>query len=310
MKKILSIFGIVLGMILLVNPAFAQNDNLYVSEDEMKRELREKYEPEIQERLIKGGCTTFAPLGWTHTTSSLRYIDRISPTFDLGFHKRDIPLIINSEKFQRDEFLDKSKTVLIKTYEKETITTLIFENTGPQNIHNLILFTNFRGDDVLTSDAFIRLDKLDEPVPLDDPVYEMMRGDMEDDPDRSIQFPNKLGRYEVLVIDPNELFGEINVTPNRVEQKMQTVFDVTFQKPMKKSNLAIFANDRSGNTMFCNILDAIQVNSDETIKEEIIQDGCSEDKILFYKTTNDAPICLTEKTGEILIMRGWAYKSD
>ena len=309
MQKILGILGIFVGMILVSTPAFAQNDNLIVSDDVMKRELREKYEPEIQEHLIKGGCTTFAPLGWTHSTSSLRYIDRISPTFDLGFHKKDIPLMINSEKFQRDQFLDKNRTVQVNTDESTKIRLLIFENTGPQNIDNLIIFTNFRGDDVLTSDAFIRVDKLDEPVPLDDPVYEMMRGDMEDDPNRSIQFPNKLGRYEVLVIDPNELFGEISVTPNRVQQKMETVFDVTFQKPMKKSNLAIFANDRSGNTMFCNVIDAIQVNDTGPI-EEMIQAPCTEGRILFHKTTNDAPICLTESTGDILVKRGWAYKSN
>ena len=101
----LSIF-ILSGIILIYAPLSVQalNDNLYVSRDTMLQNLNQKYDSIIEKIPKSEGCNSSFPSGWKHQ-SNLRYIDRISPSFSLGFYKKDFPIVIDSTTFSKPNLL-------------------------------------------------------------------------------------------------------------------------------------------------------------------------------------------------------------
>ena len=99
---------------------------------------------------------------------------------------------------------------------------------------------------------------------------------------------------------------------------MEIIFEITFTKPMKKSDLVIIASDVNNNTMICKIVDAWQaVNSAENYQESNSQ---TERTILKLNDFRDfrfdggQPIVfvgkLTSETGERIPSAKILIKSD
>ena len=201
-------------------------------------------------------CNSYAPKDWSHNTYP-RYIDFINPSMQVAFHRNEYPVTIEQTTFETSEFSGGSKTVTLESGKPIELKLLLFENRGPQNIEKIILYTNTNENNYtkMQSDTFITLEKI-IPDTGRSSIYDFIYGRIDEDRHRSYTYPNKLGNYLLKVNDPNEFFSEITATPQRVNHKMQVVFDITFAKPMEKSNLIITATDAAKNTMICNVIDA------------------------------------------------------
>jgi len=311
----LSIF-ISSGIILICAPLSVQalNDNLYVSRDAMLQNLDQKYDSIIETPPKSGGCNSSFPPGWKYQ-SNVRYIDKISPSFSLGFYKKEFPIVIDSTTFSKTQFSDSSHTAILEVGKPIKLKMLIFENTGPHNIKTVTIATNFQDDSLTekTNTAKMIFEKLHPPPPSDS-IHLYIFGVIEEDQERSNTYPNKLGNYFVKKSDPVGLFSNVKGTATKINQKMEIIFEITFTKPMEKSDLIITASDVDNNTMICKIVDAWQaVNSAENYKESNLEKNnqkfvCKEGLELLFKTSTKEPVCLTPATAEFVVKTGWAYR--
>lgn len=247
----------ILGVFEMIPKVEAENQNLYVSQEIAKENLRKILEFDYEYVFKEStNCNSYAPKNYHHQ-SYIRYIDRMNPSAEVSFTKNQYPLTIDQTTFKTSDFSDGSKTVNIETGKPIQLKLLLFENRGPQNIEkiNLILNTNENNFTKLQSDTYITLEKI-IPDTGGSSIYDYIYGRIDEDRHRSYTYPNKLGNYSLEVNDPNEFFSEITATPKRVNHKMQVIFDITFASPMKKSNLIITATDAAKNTMICNVIDA------------------------------------------------------
>ncbi len=90
---------------ILVQPVFAANENLYVSRDIVEQGIAEKNASKPKNVFsLNDGCTSFAPLNYDRK-SNVFYFDELSPTFDVGFLKKEFPLVIDSTPFTKSDFL-------------------------------------------------------------------------------------------------------------------------------------------------------------------------------------------------------------
>jgi hypothetical protein len=69
-----------------------------------------------------------------------------------------------------------------------------------------------------------------------------------------------LGDYSLEVSDPNNFFSNVTGDVKKVNHKMQADFLVSFEKSLDSENIVILASDVDGNTMYCNVLNAITVD--------------------------------------------------
>ena len=109
--SIVTCIGIIFFGIIVLTPAFGY-ENLIVSRDEAKKAVAEKLAAEISENwrtTLEGkfenlkGCSSYVPNNWAHKTHFF-YVDRLPPSFNVGFHKGEVPLTINSNKISFKEF--------------------------------------------------------------------------------------------------------------------------------------------------------------------------------------------------------------
>jgi len=258
MKSIILMSVFIISM--LVQPVFATNENLYVSSDIAEQGIVEKYYSQLENTFpFSDGCTSFAPENYHHK-SNYFYIDELSPTFDVGFFKNEHPLVIDSTPFTKSDFLKKSKTVTVETGNPIVLKVLLFENRGPQNIQNVILYINLQDSFSIDDNTpYISLNK-DPPGPVSDPIHLYIKGQIEEDFGQSYRYGTPWASYSVKTHDPNGLFGNVTSSFSKENHKLETVFEFSFQNPMPKSNLVLTSSDVNGNTMTCYILDAIEVN--------------------------------------------------
>ena len=238
------------------------NANLFVSTDETKKNLRSIIEPDLEYKFKEStGCNSFAPQNWSRNSNYV-YIDRLNPSFDIAFFRNEIPLVINNIKFKTSEFSEGTKTVTTEAGQPIKLKLLLFENTGPHNIQNIILYPNIQEDNFtkMETDTYIIFEK-DNPVLTGYKLEQYHTRGIREDPYRSYTYPNLLGNYLIQINDPKNLFSEVSVDAKRVNHKMEILFEVTFAKEMQKSNLVITASDVKKNTMICNIVNALEVTN-------------------------------------------------
>ena len=78
------------------------NANLFVSRDEMKKNLRSVLESDLEYKFKEStGCNSFAPQNWSRNSNYV-YVDRLNPSFDIAFFRNEIPLVINNIKTYDD----------------------------------------------------------------------------------------------------------------------------------------------------------------------------------------------------------------
>jgi len=260
------IFGIIffvgiVGTLDLVPKAGAAYENLYVSRDVAEEKLQELLEFDYEYVFKEStGCNSYAPKNWD-LRSNIRYIDRMNPSFEIAFSKNEFPLTIDTTTFKTSDFSNGSKTVKIETGKPIQLKLLLFENTGPQNVEKIILFTNTIEINFTTmqSDTYIIFEKIN-PDSIGPPIYDYIYGGVEEDPYRSWTYPNKLGIYSVMVNDPHNFFSEVTASAKRVDPKIEVIFEITFAQAMEKTNLIITAIDADNNAMMCKIKDAWEAN--------------------------------------------------
>jgi len=238
------------------------NANLFVSRDEMKKNLRSILEPDLEYKFKEStGCNSFAPQNWSRNSNYV-YIDRLNPSFEIAFFRNEIPLVIENTKFKTSEFSGGTKTVTTKAGQPINLKLLLFENTGPHNIQNIILYPNIQENNFtkMETDTYIVFER-DDPELTGYKLHQYHTRGIREDPFRSYTYPNLLGNYLIQINDPNNLFSEVTVDAKRVTHKMEVVFEITVAKNMEKSNLVITASDVKKNTMICNIVNALEVTN-------------------------------------------------
>ncbi len=238
------------------------NANLFVSRDEMNKNLRSIVQPDLEYKFEESsGCNSFFPLNWSRNSNYV-YLDRLNPSFQVAFFRNEIPLLINDAKFKTSEFSGGAKTVTAKVGEPINLKLLLFENTGPHNIQNIILYPNIQEDNFtkMETDTYIVFER-DDPVLTGYKLEQYYTRGIREDPFRSFTYPNLLGNYSIQINDPNNLFSEVTANAKKVNHKMEVFFEITFAKNMEKSNLVITASDVKKNTMICNIVNALEVTN-------------------------------------------------
>jgi len=235
-------------------------DNLFVSWEIMESKLEEKYGEKLQNIFEQNeGCTSFAH---KKNRGYFAYIDDLSPTFGVGFFTNEYPVIIDSIPFTKSQFLEKSNTVTIETGRQITVTVLLFDDRGPQNIQNVTLNTNLNGNNftIKNNTSYIILYK-NPPEPVSDPIMFYIKGQIEEDFGQSYRYGSPWASYSVKTHDPDGLFNNVTSSFSKKNHKLEAKFNVTFQHSMPKSDLVITSSDIDGNKMICHILDAWEVIS-------------------------------------------------
>lgn len=251
---LLSIF-----LVFSTSPASAE-ENLYVSKDIADKNFLKNFPLESDsEFAFVDGCTSFVSENY-HRVSYSRYIDQISPTFDVGFYNDEYPITIDSTIFSKSDFFGKSKTVMLKTKQPIILEINLFENRGPQNIENVTLYADLQNSLEKENTPYISLTK-NPPSPVSDPIFNYIKGQIEEDFGQSYRYGEPWASYSVVTYDPEKIFGNVTAKYSKQNHKLQTSFELSFLKTIPKSNLILTSSDLKGNTLTCYILDAWQVNS-------------------------------------------------
>ncbi len=250
------------GTVFVIESEGISNPNLYVSSEYVKNNLIKILNVDFEYPFNEStGCNSYAPKNWDKK-SFYRYFDVMNPSLQISFLRNEIPLTIDNTLFKTSDFLDGTKTVIVDQEKTVKLKILLFENTGPQNIREIILFPNIQDKNFIEmqNQTYISLVK-NIPVSTGSIYDKAIQYDIWEDPYRSFTYPNKLGTYSVHVNDPANLISEVTVQAKRVNYKMEVIFEIIFAQTMDKSSLLITATDFSENTMICYILDAWQVKN-------------------------------------------------
>lgn len=250
------------GTIFVIESEGTSNPNLYVSSEYVKNNLIKILNFDFEYPFNEfTGCNSYAPKNWDKK-SFYRYFDVMNPSLQISFLRNEIPLTIDNTLFKTSDFLDGTKTVIVDQEKIVKLKILLFENTGPQNIREIILFPNIQDKNFIEmqNQTYISLVK-NIPVSTGSIYDKAIQYDIWEDPYRSFTYPNKLGTYSVHVNDPANLISEVTVQAKRVNYKMEVIYEIIFAQTMDKSSLLITATDFSENTMICYVLDAWQVKN-------------------------------------------------
>ncbi len=250
------------GTVIVIESEGTSNPNLYVSSEYVKNNLIKILNVDFEYPFNEStGCNSYAPKNWDKK-SFYRYFDVMNPSLQISFLRNEIPLTIDNTIFKTSDFLEGTKTVIIDQEKTVKLKILLFENTGPQNIREIILFPNIQDKNFneIQNQTYISLVK-NIPVSTGSIYDKAIQYDIWEDPYRSFTYPNKLGTYSVHVNDPENLISEVTAQAKRVNYKMEVIFEIIFAQTMDKSSLLITATDFSENTMICYVLDAWQVEN-------------------------------------------------
>ena len=250
------------GTVIVIESEGTSNPNLYVSSEYVKNNLIKILNVDFEYPFNEStGCNSYAPKNWDKK-SFYRYFDVMNPSLQISFLRNEIPLTIDNTIFKTSDFLEGTKTVIVDQEKTVKLKILLFENTGPQNIREIILFPNIQDKNFneIQNQTYISLVK-NIPVSTGSIYDKAIQYDIWEDPYRSFTYPNKLGTYSVHVNDPENLISEVSAQAKRVNYKMEVIFEIIFAQTMDKSSLLITATDFSENTMICYVLDAWQVKN-------------------------------------------------
>jgi len=175
---------------------------------------------------------------WTQGSSSIFSGDTRPPSFIKLFSENEYPLTIDGKGFKVSPNVDKVNTVKLEPGFPIQLKILVSDNEGPSNIWSVLINTNLRGAMQLHQSDTSIMYKKNNPL---------------------------------QVIDPNEFFSNVNVHSSTINDKLELVFDITFAKEIKKSDIIIQVNDRSMNSRMFKVSDAWEISK-----------GAKTPKPLFY----------------------------
>jgi len=267
LSKIFLIFIIIFFTITIIESEGTSNPNLYVSSEYLQNNFNKILNVDFEYPFNEStGCNSFAPKNWDKKSFFSIYFDVMNPSFQISFLRNEFPLVIDNTNFKTSDFVDGIKTVTVDQDKIMKLKLLLFENTGPQNIREIILFPNIQDKNFIEmqNQTYISLVK-NIPVTTGSIYDKAIQYDIWEDPYRSFTYPNKLGTYSVHVNDPENLISEVTAQAKRVNYKMEVTYEIVFAKTMDKSSLLITATDFSENTMICFVLDALEVKNMEKI---------------------------------------------
>ena len=173
----------------------------------------------------------------------------ISPMEPGLFENFDYPMTINDKGFVLGGFTSTITPQTIKTDSPTVIKFIVYDNT---KIQHFSFYTNLR-------DANSQIHQSDTQILYNDGL-------------------------PLQIIDPNGFFSDVTVTINEINEiKKEVVFEITFAKPMAKSDIIIRAWDPYFNSRDAFILDAIIVASEiaeepptPTFEEPVIEESQSQ----------------------------------
>ena len=223
----------------------------------------------------------------------------LAPTMrGLGFLQIDDGLTIDGKVFK---IISKSNPISTTTVETGTnlqIKLKMYEDMGASNVQNVQLYMNLLGTASLveSSDTYI--------------MYEKGKS--------------------VNVIDPDGIFSDVKQTTLLNGNYLVLTYNITFAKPMKKSDIIIKAWDFERNPEVNKVLDALEVVAAGTLptppppqvepmKEKEIASPVAqlksgvepqnvECKVGLQKAMkpgSEIPVCVKPATLKILLQRGW-----
>lgn len=235
-------------------------ENLYVSHDVVMKNIGEKY-LSPSSNVVIDGCTNFVPEHY-HSVKAYRYFDQFSPTFDVGFLKNEYPLTVNSIPFEKSDFVTKSKTLQLETGDPISITLLLFEDRGPQNIQNVTMYFEPQNSSIMKNSSSSFSIVKDEPKPVSDSIQYYIRGGIDEDFDQSYLYGNTWTNYSLQVNDTNNLFQNVTAGVSKENHKLKITLELIPKNILPKSSLIITTFDIKGNGMICKILDIWESSSD------------------------------------------------
>ena len=186
----------IFGSVFVIESEGTSNPNLYVSSDYVKKNLVNTLKFDFEYPMREStGCNSYAPKNWDKK-SYYRYFDVMNPSLQISFLRNEIPLTIDNTNFKTSDFVDGAKTVTIEQEKNVKLKLLLFENTGPQNIQEIILFPHIKNNNFTLSqnNTYISLIK-NIPVPTGSIYDKAIQYDIWEDPYRSFTYPNKLAKY-------------------------------------------------------------------------------------------------------------------
>ncbi|MGH9909271.1 MAG: beta strand repeat-containing protein, partial [Nitrososphaerales archaeon] len=157
-----------------------------------------------------------------------------APSFSAKVYaENEYPLTINGAGFKLEKYSNTIPTVTIQTAKQVQLKALLYDPGGVTSIQHLALYLNLRGmeRDIPQSDTYIIYDK----------------------------------SAAVQISDPNGYFDSVTVTPAQKGNKLEISFDVTFKKPMAKSDIIFRTWDDRKNSADTKVIDAIEVTGEAAI---------------------------------------------
>ncbi|MGI0010277.1 MAG: hypothetical protein ACREAE_02625, partial [Nitrosopumilaceae archaeon] len=171
------------------------------------------------------------------------------PTFTgKAFSEIEYSLIIGSRGFALPLYSNTIDTSTIETGKQIQLKLLMYDSYGPSTIQHIELHTNLRGTEreITNSNTYI--------------IYEKGK--------------------PIQISDPNAFFSTTNISTSEKNNKLELTFDITFVKPMEKSDIIIRAWDEHKNSHDTKILDAWEVIEPKTTPPDLKEEKHEEPVIL------------------------------
>jgi len=178
-----------------------------------------------------------------------------------------LPFVINENGYAISKYTNTIVTNTIETGNPVNVKLNLSDETG---IEHVALYTNLRGDqkEISNSDTYIIFDEY----------------------------------KELEVIDPHQFFSFANVTVYENQTKYSINFNVTFAKPMEKSDIIFRIWDDRRNMADTKIFDALEIVGDDITKEEQFSLLLAEPAV---KQAESSEFALFDKE-KSLVLEGWA----
>jgi len=175
---------------------------------------------------------TFSRLFPEHVLDTLQD-DPYTPIEPIKDETLALPLVINDNGYAISKYTNTIVTNTIETGNPVNIKLNLSDETG---IEHVALYTNLRGEkrEIQDSDTYIIFDEY----------------------------------KELEIIDPHEFFSFANVTVYENNTKYSINFNITFAKPMVKSDIIFRMWDDRRNVADTRILDAWEIVGDDITKEQ------------------------------------------
>ena len=178
-----------------------------------------------------------------------------------------MPFVINENGYAISKYTNTIVTNTIETGNPVNVKLNLSDETG---IEHVALYTNLRGDqkEISNSDTYIIFDEY----------------------------------KELEIIDPHQFFSFANVTVYENQTKYSINFNVTFAKPMEKSDIIFRIWDDRRNMADTKIFDALEIVGDDITKEEQFSLLLAEPAV---KQAESSEFALFDKE-KSLVLEGWA----